>query len=137
MAKNTKEKLEKEKGIIKEFKEFISKGNVVDLAVGVVVGTAFSSIVNSLVNDIIMPFVGVIIGGIDFSKLTITFKDANINYGLFIQNIINFLIIAACVFFFVKVINTFKRKKEEPAPAAKPDDVVLLEEIRDLLKKNK
>ena len=84
--------------IIKEFKEFINKGNVVDLAVGVIIGSAFSKIVTSLVNDLLMPLIGIIIGGLDFTKLSITIKDANIMYGAFIQNVIDFLIIAFCVF---------------------------------------
>ena len=124
------------KKIFNEFKEFISKGNVIDMAVGVVVGSAFSKIVSSLVNDVIMPLVGIIIGGLDFSSLTITIKDSSINYGLFIQNIVDFLIIAACIFVVVKLMNKFKKpKKEEPAPIEVPEDVKLLTEIRDLLKK--
>lgn len=126
----------------KEFQKFISRGNVVDLAVGVIVGGAFSKIVTSLVNDVIMPIIGVIIGGIDFSNLTLKFKDATINYGAFIQNIIDFLIIALCIFMFVKLINKLsslgkkEEIKEEVKPAVKPADVVLLEEIRDLLKQD-
>lgn len=124
------------KKIFNEFKEFISKGNVIDMAVGVVIGSAFSKIVSSLVNDVIMPLVGIIIGGLDFSSLTITIKDSSINYGLFIQNIVDFLIIAACIFVVVKLMNKFKRqKKEEPAPVEVPEDIKLLTEIRDLLKK--
>ena len=110
------------KKFLSEFKIFISKGNVLDLAVGVVVGTAFGKIVSSLVNDIIMPFVGVIIGGVNFTSLSIRFKSASINYGLFIQNIIDFLIISLCIFIFISIINKFNRKKK-------------VEEIRDLLKK--
>ena len=98
------------KNIIKEFKDFINKGNVVDLAVGVIIGTAFSKIVTSLVNDMIMPLIGVIIGGLNFSNLSITIKEANIMYGSFIQNILDFLIIALCVFIFVKLINKLSRK---------------------------
>lgn len=130
------------KKILKEFKEFISRGNVVDLAVGVIVGGTFSKIVTSLVNDILMPLIGIIIGGLDFSSLSITFRDATITYGTFIQNVIDFLIVAACIFLFVKLINKLSKighkeepKKNTPAPK-KPDDVVLLEEIRDLLKNN-
>ena len=132
---------EKSKGFFGEFKTFIQRGNVMDLAVGVVIGTAFSSIVNSLVNDIIMPLVGVIIGGYDFSGLTIKVKDATINYGMFIQNIINFLIIAFCIFIVVKLMNKLfdKHKKEQEKvekkeEVKKSDEVILLEEIRDLLK---
>ncbi len=121
----------------KEFVAFISKGNVIDLAVGVVIGGAFGKIVSSLVDDIIMPLVGMLIGGIDFSGLTLTIKDAKLSYGMFIQNIVDFLIVAACIFIFIKIINKFKRKQEEtPIEEPKKDEkVVLLEEIRDLLKK--
>ena len=127
------------KNFIKEFKEFIKRGNVIDLAVAVVIGGAFSSIVNSLVNDLIMPLIGVIIGGINFKSLTLTVGKATIYYGNFLQNVINFLIIALCIFIVVKLMNKFFVKKEEvkeEAPA-KSDEVLLLEEIRDLLKKNK
>ena len=121
------------KSFFKEFKEFINKGNVVDLAVGVIIGTAFSKIVSSVVNDLIMPIVGIIIGGHDFTNLTIKFRDASITYGNFIQNVIDFLIIALCVFLFVKIINriTRKQKKEE---IKEDEQILLLEEIRDLLK---
>jgi len=90
--------------MLKEFKEFISRGNVVDLAVGVIMGSAFGKIVTSLVNDIIMPLVGIIIGGIDFTTLSITVKDSKIMYGSFIQNVVDFLIVAVCIFFMVKKI---------------------------------
>ena len=144
--KNQKENIKslekKSKGLFEEFKTFIKRGNVIDLAVGVVIGGAFSTIVSSLVNDIIMPIIGIIIGGYDFTGLSIKVKDASINYGTFIQNIINFLIIAFCIFILVKVIKKFEEKakeekeevKEEPK---KSDEVILLEEIRDLLKKQK
>ena len=146
--KNPKENIKvlekKSKGLFEEFKTFIKRGNVIDLAVGVVIGGAFSTIVSSLVNDIIMPLIGVIIGGYDFTGLSFKVKDASINYGSFIQNVINFLIIAFCIFILVKVINKFLHKakeeekkeevKEEPK---KSDEVILLEEIRDLLKKQK
>ena len=126
--------------MLKEFKEFISKGNVLDLAVGVVMGSAFSGIVTSLVNDIIMPFVGLLIGGIDFSGMKATVGDASIAYGNFIQNIVNFLIIAISIFMFIKFINrlTKKVKKEEEKEAEEKVDpqTKLLEEIRDELKKN-
>lgn len=135
----------KENKLVKEFKEFISRGNVMDMAVGVVVGGAFTSIVNSLVNDMLMPLIGTIVGGIDLSGLVISVPNVSggdpvtINYGNFIQNIINFLIIAFVVFLVVKGINSFKRKKEEqpaaPAPAEPSDEVKLLTEIRDALKK--
>ncbi len=134
-----KEELKKSKGFIDEFKTFIKRGNVLDLAVGVIIGGAFGTIVSSLVDDILMPIVGVIIGGHDFSNLSITVGSAVIKYGSFIQNVIDFLIVAFCVFIFVKLINRFfikekvEEKKEEPK---KSDEVLLLEEIRDLLKKN-
>ncbi len=124
----------------KEFKEFIMRGNVMDLAVGVIIGGAFSSIVTSLVNNIIMPLLGIIIGGIDFTSLTIKIRDAEIQYGMFLQNVIDFLIIAFCIFIMVKIVNKlmhFKKKKveEEKAPEViKSNEEILLEEIRDLLK---
>ena len=123
----------------KEFKDFISKGNIFDMAVGVIIGGAFGKIVTSLVNDIIMPLVGILIGGHDFTGLTWTVKDAVINYGTFIQNIVDFLIVALCIFIVVKAMSKFK-KKEEAAPAEPPkpsEEVLLLREIRDSLKKNK
>ena len=124
------------KKIFNEFKEFISKGNVIDMAVGVVIGSAFSKIVTSLVNDVIMPLVGIVIGGLDFTSLSIKVKDSEILYGSFIQNIVDFLIIAACIFTVIKIINKFKKpKKEEPKPVEVPEDIKLLTEIRDLLKK--
>ena len=135
---------EKAKGFIGEFKEFVSRGNVVDMAVGVVVGTAFTGIVNSLVKEVFMPFIGWLIGGIDFSDFKIVLKSAEgevpevaILYGSFINQVINFFILAFVVFMVVKVLNKFKRKKEEaPQEPPKPsDEVVLLTEIRDLLKK--
>ena len=126
------------KGLIAEFKEFISRGNVLDMAVGIIIGAAFTAIVTSLVNDIIMPIVGVIIGGIDFSSLKVAVGTASINYGVFIQAIINFLLIALTVFIIIKALSKAKRKQaEEPAeeePAPTPE-VELLTEIRDLLSK--
>lgn len=128
--------MEKIKKELQEFREFVLRGNVLDLAVGVIIGGAFSKIVSSLVNDVLMPLIGILIGGVDFKNLTLTIGDAKITYGNFIQNVIDFLIIAACIFVIVKVINKIIKplKKEEPK---KPDDIVLLEEIRDLLKKKK
>ena len=124
---------------VNEFKTFISRGNVVDMAVGVIIGGAFGKIVTSLVNDVLMPLIGTLMGGVNFSGLSIKIKDASIAYGLFIQSIIDFLIIAVCIFTMVKVFEKFKvkeekieEKKEEPK---KTDEVLLLEEIRDLLKK--
>jgi len=124
-------------GFIKEFKEFAVKGNVMDMAVGVIIGGAFGKIVTSLVDNILMPIIGSLTGGIDFSTLALTIGEANIQYGLFIQNIIDFLIVAFCIFLMLKGINKLNRKKEEPAePAAPagPTQEELLAEIRDLLK---
>jgi len=127
------------KKIVGEFREFIARGNVIDLAVGVVIGSAFGKIVTSLVNDILMPLIGVILGGIDFTSLSFKINDAVIKYGLFIQNIIDFLIVAFCIFILVKFVNkltSIKKKEEKKEEAkAKSDEVKLLEEIRDLLKK--
>ena len=132
------------KKIINEFKEFISKGNVLDLAVGVIIGGAFSKIVTSLVNDILMPILGIITGGHDFTSLTLKFKDATINYGLFIQNIIDFLLMAFCIFIIIKIFNTLKTnltkkeiKEEKEEVPTKSNEELLLEEIRDLLKESK
>ena len=127
--------------MIKEFKEFISRGNVVDLAVGVIIGGAFGKIVTSLVDNIIMPLIGMIIGGIDFSNLVWKIGKAKVEYGLFVQNVVDFLIVAFCIFIFVKAINKLnekvkkKEEKKEEAPS-KSNEVILLEEIRDLLKKD-
>lgn len=133
------------KNFINEFKAFISKGNIVDMAIGVIIGSAFGKIVTSLVNDIFMPIIGIIIGGVDFSNLSITFKNASINYGMFLQNIIDFLIVAFCIFVFVKIINklNFKKKtlqNKEDAQETKPvkdENIIILEEIRDILKNKK
>ncbi|GGD11174.1 large conductance mechanosensitive channel protein MscL [Pyruvatibacter mobilis] len=136
--------------MLKEFREFISRGNVIDLAVGIVIGSAFTAIVKSLVNDVVMPPIGLILAGVDFSNLFVpldgkTYESlasateagaATLNYGLFINAVISFLIVAFVVFLIVKSINKMKRKEEEkPAElAAPPRSEVLLEEIRDLLK---
>nr|WP_294948134.1 large-conductance mechanosensitive channel protein MscL [uncultured Mucilaginibacter sp.] len=131
-------------GFVKEFKEFAVKGNVVDLAVGVIIGAAFGKIVTSLVSDVIMPPIGYITGGVDFAdkKIVLTPADATakvaevaIHYGLFINAIIQFLIIALCIFVVVKAINTLKKKEEEApsAPPAPSKEEVLLAEIRDIL----
>ena len=150
---------EKKKSIFTEFKEFISRGNVMDMAVGVIIGGAFTKIVNSVVSDLIMPALGVLTGNVDFAELKLVLSEAvmegetvvkeerAIRYGVFLDALLNFLLIAVCVFAVIKVINTIKekaeklKKKEEeeakaeaPAPAPDPQ-VVLLEEIRDLLKK--
>lgn len=122
---------------IEEFKKFIARGNVIDLAVGVIIGGAFSSIVTSLVDNILTPILGLVLGGVDFSSLSITFRDTKIEYGAFIQSIIDFLIIAICIFTIVKIINKIihiKKKEEEKVVPKKSEEVLLLEEIRDLLK---
>lgn len=135
---NGKEELKKLKGGASEFRTFISRGNVVDMAVGVIVGGAFGKIVTSLVNDILTPLIGVFLGGLDFSDLSIKFGSANIAYGLFIQTIIDFLIISFCIFMMIKLFEKLKKKEEKKEVAKKKsDEVILLEEIRDLLKKNK
>lgn len=127
--------------MIKEFKEFISRGNVLDLAVGVIIGGAFNKIVTSLVDNILMPIIGLILGGIDFSSLSFKIKDATIAYGLFIQNIVDFLIVAFTIFIVIKAVNKLmrkKEKKEEAAPAGPSEEVLLLIEIKnELVKQNK
>jgi len=120
--------------MLKEFRDFINRGNVIDLAVAVIIGVAFGAIVTSLVNDIIMPLVGIILGGVDFTGLVITFGEAQILYGNFIQAIVNFFIVAFVIFMIVRTINKMKKPTETAAPAAPPEDIVLLTEIRDLLK---
>lgn len=143
----------KENRTLREFKDFISRGNVVDLAVGIIIGAAFTTIVNSVVNDIIMPPIGRIMGGIDFSSLFITLSEgdykslkaakdagaATINYGVFLNSVINFLIVSFAVFMLVKQVNKLKKKEESKpsTPPAPPRSEVLLEEIRDLLKSKK
>ena len=145
--------MEKKKGFFGEFKEFISRGNVVDMAVGIIVGSAFTAIVTSLVNDIVTPIIGYAIGGINFSDFKFEFPaiidgmtPATITYGNFIQTVINFLITAFAVFCMVKALNSLRRKKEEPAAEPVPEepkepeltaDQQLLTEIRDLLKAQK
>ena len=127
------------KKTLSNFKAFILRGNIVDMAVGVIIGGAFGKIVTSIVDDILMPAVGLLLGGVNFSKLSIRFGSAVIAYGSFIQNVIDFLIIAACMFAVVSVVAKITAKKkaeEEAAPPAKSDEAVLLEEIRDLLKKD-
>lgn len=125
------------KKFLNEFKQFISKGNVIDLAVAVVIGNAFNAIVTSLVNDLIMPTVGIIIGGIDFTSIKVTYGTSSILIGNFLQNIINFLIIAMSIFVAIKVFNKLnhhKKEEELPPPPEEPEDIKLLREIRDLLK---
>ena len=141
-------------GFLKEFKEFAVKGNVMDMAVGVIIGGAFGKIVTSLVNDVIMPPIGLVVGGVDFTDMKLTLKQQVLdaagevlspavtwNYGAFIQQVVDFTILAFCVFLMVKVMNTINKKKEEPKPAPAPApeseptaEEKLLTEIRDLLK---
>ena len=151
-------KHKKGRGLLKEFKDFAVRGNVIDMAVGVIIGGAFGTIISSLVADIIMPPIGVLIGGVHFQELSVVIKKAVVKdgvevapavvvaYGNFVQAIVNFLIIAFCVFMFVKGINTLKRSLERPpepepetpaAPAEPSNEEKLLTEIRDLLKENK
>ena len=130
-------------GMLQEFKQFAMRGNVVDMAVGIVVGGAFGKITTSFVNDVLMPPIGILLGGVDFSDLSITLKEASgsapavtLNYGTFINTVLDFLIIAFAIFLVVKAMNTLKRK-EEAAPAAPPapsKQEVLLTEIRDALR---
>ena len=147
---------EKGKGFIGEFKEFIARGNVMDMAVGVIIGGAFGKISTSLVNDVIMPFVSMLTGGVDFSSWKIVLKQAviengeeiaaavTVNYGAFLATILDFLIVAFAIFCVIKSINKMHRKKEEPAPEPAPEpepeptaEEKLLTEIRDLLKAGK
>ena len=133
---------EKTSGFLGEFKQFIARGNVMDMAVGVIIGGAFSAITTSLINDIIMPLLGILTGSITFSELSVTVGGAVITYGNFVQAILNFLVMAFVVFCLVKAMNSFHQKKEEaPAePAAAPEpsnEEKLLAEIRDLLKAGK
>ena len=129
------------KKFISEFKEFISKGNVLDMAVGVIIGGAFSKIVSSLVNDVMMPLIGIIIGGHDFTNLSITVGNAKIMYGSFLQNVVDFLIVAFCLFTVITIFNRFKKKQEKNENKEKiktpSEEVILLSEIRDLLKNDK
>ncbi len=127
--------------MLKEFKEFALRGNVVDVAVGIIIGGAFGKIITSLVNNILMPPIGLLLGGSNFSELSFVLQEASatskavmINYGAFIQSIIDFIIIAFCIFILIKGMNKMK-KKQEVAPAKPPKQEVLLEEIRDLLSK--
>ena len=127
------------KKFIAEFKEFIARGDVMSMAVGIIIGGAFTAIVNSMVKDVITPFVGIITGGIDFTGIVIQFGEAQVMVGNFIQAVITFLITAFVIFSMMKLFNSFKKKEEEaPAePPAPPVDIQLLTEIRDLLKEQK
>lgn len=121
-------------GFIKEFKDFAMKGNVMDMAVGVIIGGAFGKIVSSIVDDILMPFIGMFLGK-DFAELSIEINGATVKYGNFVQNVVDFLIIAFCIFIIIKAMNKIFKKKEEPETPAEPsNEEKLLGEIRDLLK---
>jgi large conductance mechanosensitive channel len=147
LKEELKELNKKNKGFWAEFKTFIARGNVMDLAVGVIVGTAFTNIVKSLTDNILMPIIGLVIGGFDFTKLAFNVevwgREVAISYGAFIQSTVDFLLTALCIFIIIKLMNKFFAKKEEekkeekPAEPVKSDEVKLLEEIRDLLKENK
>ena len=131
---------EKSKGFIGEFKQFIARGNVMDMAVGVIIGGAFSAITTSLINDIIMPLLGILTGSISFAELSVTIGGAVVTYGNFVQAILNFLVMAFVVFCLVKAMNSFHKKAEEAPAAPEPEpepsnEEKLLAEIRDLLKK--
>lgn len=151
-AEKLKKIAKKDHPIIKEFKEFINRGSIIDLAVGVVIGSAFTSIVNSLVNDIIMPIVGLVVGGVDFTSLKITIPNffgadnaAVIAYGNFLQNIVNFLIVALAIFLLVRFINKLHRKKDakpqkvvdKTSEKQEDEQILILREIRDSLKNKK
>lgn len=132
--------------MMSEFREFAMRGNVIDMAVGIVIGIAFGKIVSSFVNDVVMPPIGVLVGGVDFSNLSTTLKQASeeaeavtLNYGLFIQTVVDFLIIAFAIFMVIKAMNSLKKKKEEePAAPPKPSaEEILLTEIRDLLRQQR
>ncbi len=124
--------------MLKEFRDFIARGNVIDLAVAVIIGAAFGLIVTSLVNDIIMPLIGIVIGGVSFTSLMVQVGTAQVKYGTFIQALVNFLIIAFVIFLIVRSINKVQERFRKPAapaaPPPPPEDVILLREIRDLLK---
>lgn len=129
--------------VVKEFKEFAMKGNVVDLAVGVIIGGAFGKIVSSMVDKILMPIIGVLMGGVDFSSLKAVIVEAGadgkgevaIGYGFFLQTVLDFIIVAFCLFSVIKMMNRMKKAPQASAPAPTPEDVLLLREIRDSLKK--
>lgn len=121
--------------MLKEFRDFVMRGNVVDLAVAVIIGVAFGAIVNSIVNDILMPLIGIVIGGVDFTSLAVTVGTAKLTYGNFIQALINFLAIAFVLFLIIRSLNKAKAKPAPAAPPAPTAEAKLLTEIRDLLKK--
>lgn len=122
-------------GMMQEFKDFVNRGSVMDLAVGVIIGGAFGKIVGSLVGDILTPLIGLVMGGVNFGGLSAKIGEAEVKYGSFIQNIIDFLIVAFVIFLLVKAVNSMKKPPAPAAPAGPPEDVKLLTEIRDLLSK--
>lgn len=131
--------------MMSEFRDFAMRGNVVDMAVGIVIGAAFGKIVSSFVSDVLMPPLGILLGGVDFTELAVTLKAAvgevpavTLNYGTFIQTLVDFIIVAFAIFMVIKAMNSLKKKKEEapPAPPKQSAEEILLTEIRDLLKKN-
>ncbi len=137
MKKNKKkEKIIKKE--IGEFKEFINRGNVIEMSIGVLMGTSFSKIVTSIVNDVLMPTIGIFMGGLDFTNIVFKIKNAEIKVGSFIQSVVDFLIVAICIFVFIKILSKITKKKiekeENKQEITKSDEVILLEEIRDLLK---
>ena len=136
MKKKSFKANKKVKKEMSEFKKFISKGSIIDMAIGVIIGGAFGKIVTSLVNDIIMPLIGIILGGLDFSELQLKIGDASIRYGSFIQSVVDFLIIAICIFIMIQVLKDIKAKADLKL-GKKKEEVLLLMEIRDLLAKNK
>ncbi len=129
-----KKEIQKIKKGVSEFKKFISRGNVVDMAVGVIIGGAFGKIVTSLVQDILMPIIGVVLGGLNFCDLSVKVGSVSVRYGSFIQSIVDFLIISFSIFVMIKIFSKFKRKEEKIEKTKKTDDILILEEIRDLLK---
>jgi large conductance mechanosensitive channel len=119
--------------LAQEFRDFAMKGNVMDLAVGVIIGGAFGKIISSLVDNVLMPFIGLFLGGVDFSKLAITIGSAELKYGAFIQSVVDFVIIAFCIFMMIKALNKLQRPKAADAPAPPPASEIYLKEIRDAL----
>lgn len=120
--------------LLQEFRDFAIKGNALDLAVGVIIGAAFGKIITSLVKDVLMPLVGILLGNVDFSTLTLTIGEASIAYGLFLQAVVDFVIVAFCIFIMVKQLNRFKKPVAEKEPET-PQDIKLLTEIRDAVQK--
>lgn len=118
----------------KDFKEFVSQGNVMDLAIGIIIGAAFGEIVSSLVDNIMMPLIGMLMGGINFTSLAITIGSADVKYGMFIQSVVDFLIIAFSIFMFIRLLNKLRAKKEEEEEPEVDEQVELLKEIRNVLK---